>query len=264
MFGLQKASVLKRVSAFFLDIVLLLVVVTGAMYAISSITGFDSHYDELDAYHSEYAIKYGLDEFEIGGKKIESLYDINADNYNSLPEEAKVKYDEAYRALLSDEGVLRVYTLIMNLSLLMTSLSIFIAYAILEFAIPLILKNGQTLGKKVFELGVMRVDGVRLSTFQLFVRTILGKYTIGTMIPVMIVIMLLTGSIGFVGTLVIILLLVLQIAVMFITKTNSTIHDLLAVTVVVDLSTQMIFESEEKLIEYKKKVAAEIADKSEY
>ncbi len=264
MFELQKASILKRIAAFVLDLILLVVVVTGAMFAVSAITRFDSHYAKLNSYHSDYALKFGLNEYKIGEKNIESLYDINADNYETLSDEVKELYNEAYKALMSDTDVLYVYSVIMNLTLVITSSSILIAYALLEFAVPMVLKNGQTVGKKVFGLGVMRVDGVKLSTFQLFVRTILGKYTIGTMIPVMIIIMLLTGSMGYIGTIVILLLFALQIAMMIITKTNSTIHDLLAVTVVIDMNTQMIFESSEKLLEYKKKKAADAAERSLY
>ena len=44
---------------------------------------------------------------------------------------------------------------------------------------------------------------------------------------------------------------------MIATKTNSTIHDILAKTVVVDLSSQMIFDSEEAMIDYKTKLHAE-------
>ncbi len=264
MFEIQKASLLKRITALILDLILLVVVVTGAMFAVSTITGFDSKYEKLNSYHSEYAEKYGLTEYEIDGKRIESLYDFNADNYETLSDEVKALYEEAYTALMADAEVLHIYSVIMNLTLVITSMSILIAYLLLELAVPMFLKNGQTVGKKVFGLGVMRVDGVKLSTFQLFVRAILGKYTIGTMIPVMIVIMLLTGSMGYIGTIVILLLFALQIVMMIITKTNSAIHDLLAVTVVIDLNTQMIFENNEKLLEYKKKKAAEAAERTPY
>ena len=47
------------------------------------------------------------------------------------------------------------------------------------------------------------------------------------------------------------LLFVLQIGVMIATKTNSSIHDLLSDTVVVDFACQQIFDTEEELIAYK-------------
>ena len=68
-------------------------------------------------------------------------------------------------------------------------------------------------------------------------------------------------TIGVVGVVVIVMLLILQIAMIAVTQTRSAIHDLLTDTVVVDFSSQLIFETEEELVRFKeeehlKKVAA--------
>ena len=110
----------------------------------------------------------------------------------------------------------------------------------------------------------MRVDGVRLSTLQLFIRTILGKFTIETMFPIFLVMMIMLGALGIIGTAVIILLGVLQAAVLIVTKTNSAIHDLIAGTVTVDMASQMIFDTPEELMEYKKRIHAEKAERATY
>ena len=59
-------------------------------------------------------------------------------------------------------------------------------------------------------------------------------------------------KLGLIGIVMLFLLLVLQIGVMIYTKTNSSIHDLLSDTVVVEYASQQIFETEEDLIAYKK------------
>ena len=56
-----------------------------------------------------------------------------------------------------------------------------------------------------------------------------------------------------VGIIVLALFFILQIGVMIATQTNSSIHDLLSDTVVVDFASQQIFDSEEELIAYKQK-----------
>ena len=151
-----------------------------------------------------------------------------------------------------------------SLTMVIVSMSILFSYLIWEFFIPLRLKNGQTFGKKIFGIGVMREDGIKVTAPLLFIRTILGKFTIETMVPVLIIIMLFFGTIGITGLLTLGLILLLQIILMIATRTNSTIHDVLAKTVVVDLSSQMIFDSEEALVEYKKKVHAEQAARQTY
>ena len=144
------------------------------------------------------------------------------------------------------------------------SLSILISIMLWDFVIPLWLGNGQTLGKKIFSLGLVRPDGVMVNTMQLFVRTLLGKFTIETMIPVYILLMLFWGTLDLTGTVMLLILLVAQALCMILTNTNAAIHDLLAGTAVVDISSQTIFRSTEDLIAHQKRVAAERAARQTY
>ena len=133
-----------------------------------------------------------------------------------------------------------------------------------EFFMPLWLGNGQTLGKRIFSLCLVRNDGVKLNTMQLFARTILGKFTVETMLPVYILLMLFFGTMGLTGTLILFALLAAQVLCLMVTRTNSAIHDLIAGTVVVDKDSQTIFRTTEDLIAWKKRVAAERAARAPY
>ena len=103
-----------------------------------------------------------------------------------------------------------------------------------ELIIPLILKNGQTVGKKVFGIGVMMTGGTKIKTVALFIRAVLGKYTIETMIPVLIIIMIYFGGIGILGVIILGLIVLLQLILMAATSNNSPIHDLISDTVVIE------------------------------
>ena len=48
MLDLQKASMLKRISAFILDVILLAVAITGFAFFLSAVTGFDSYNERLN------------------------------------------------------------------------------------------------------------------------------------------------------------------------------------------------------------------------
>ena len=128
----------------------------------------------------------------------------------------------------------------------------------------MLLKNGQTLGKKIFGIALVRVDGVKITPFALFVRTVLGKYTIETMIPVLMAMMIFIGVIGILAPAIVLGLLIVQIALIITSKTNSALHDHMAATVAVDLNSQMIFATAEDLMEYKKKIHAEQVKKQSY
>ena len=71
-----------------------------------------------------------------------------------------------------------------------------------------------------------------------------------TMFPLLIVLMIYFGYLGIIGTATLLLFLILQLGVMIKTPTNSSIHDLLSDTIVVDLLSQRIFETEEERVEY--------------
>ena len=59
-------------------------------------------------------------------------------------------------------------------------------------------------------------------------------------------------------------LVILEIVCVCATRTNSTIHDLISDTVVVDYASQMVFENADELIAYKQKLHEEMANKQEY
>jgi len=129
-----------------------------------------------------------------------------------------------------------------------------IPYLILEIAVPLLFKNGQTLGKKALGLAVMRTDSVKISPFLLFVRTVLGKYTVETMIPVAFLVMSVFGLVNINGLLFLTLFLTLQLGIMGFTRNRSTIHDLMSHTVVVEYSSQMIFDCPEARDAYEARI----------
>ena len=252
MTDLQKASLSKRFSAFLLDIILVMTIVVGIAALLSWALGFDGYVNKLDektaAYEAEYGVKFNLTEEE----------------YNKLTDAEKKAREDGMEALNTDKETQGVLQMLFSLSLVILTFSILISIALWELVIPMIFKNGQTVGKKVFGLGLMRVDGVRVSTLSLFARAILGKYTVETMVPVLLLVMTFFGIVGIMGPVVIFLLLIFQIILVVATNTNSMIHDTFGVTVVVDLASQKIFNSTEEMIEYKKRIHAEQAAKKDY
>lgn len=252
IFDLQKASMLKRISAFMFDIIMLGILAVGLGFIISSLTGYDKYSTALNDTYDKYEAEYSI-EFEIA-----------EDTYRSFTDEERANYDAAYNALINDTDAMYAYNMVINLTLLIITLAILLSYVVLEFVIPLMFDNGQTLGKKIFGIALMRTDGVKISAPLLFIRTILGKFTIETMVPVLIIIMIYFNSIGVVGILVLFLILVLEISLLISTKTNSMVHDVLAKTVAVDLASQMIFDTEADMIAYKNKVHSEKAARETY
>ncbi len=231
---------LKRISAWLLDIILLAVAVTGFGFLVSIAVGYDAKYNELEAYYDKYESDYGIS-FNITEEQLAGL----------SPEEAE-KYTLVSETMDADEGLKRTYILVVNLTLVILSIGILLGYLLTEFAVPLFLGNGQTVGKKVFGLCLMHKDQTKIKPLTLAIRTVLGKYAIETMVPALMIVMLLAGMIGITGTMVIVLILILQLILLITTPTDSAIHDVIASTVVVDAKSQKIFDDIDSKEEYRK------------
>lgn len=251
VYDLQKASIWKRTAAWMFDGILVSVLAVGVALIMSAVLQYDSHIDGINEAFSRYEELYGVS------------FEVTAEEYHSWTDEQKQAYDEAYEkaqeAMLADDQVIYNYNMAMNQTMIIVTVSILVAIAALEFAVPMFFKNGQTLGKKIFGLCIVRKDCVRVNSMQMFTRTILGKFTIETMVPVYVLLMLMGGMTGPFGAMLLLALGLAQILCMLITRNNAALHDLLAGTVVAEYSGQMIFDSEKELNQYKKKIQAEKA-----
>lgn len=252
IYDLQKAGLWKRIAAWMFDGILTTILAVGFGVLLSMLLGYDAYSQTLDDAYARYETEYGI------------VFDISQEEYAAMTQEQAASYNAAYDALIGDMEAMHAYNMVISLMLVITSIGILLAVLLWEFMIPLWLGNGQTLGKKIFSLCLVRSDGVKLNGLQLFARTVLGKYAVETMIPVFILMMLFWGTVGLGGTLVLFALALAQLLCVALSRTNSAIHDFLAGTVVVDITSQMIFRTTEDLIAYKKRIAAEQAARQVY
>ncbi len=252
IYDLQRASMLKRISAWLLDAILLCIVATLMAFLLSSALNYDSYTARLEARYAHYEAEFGV------------TRNLTQAQVDAMTPDERANLEAASKAIAEDEEALYAWNMMLQLMIPITSFGILLACAVLEFTIPMVLGNGQTIGKKVFGIGVMRQDGVKVNGVCMFIRTVLGKYAIETMIPVMMVLMLFFGTIGTLGWLIVGTILIAEIALLTATKERCMIHDKLANTVTVDIASQMIFNTPEDLLAYKQKVAAEKAASQPY
>lgn len=249
---LQKASIWKRIAAWLFDSILLGILAVACGVLISFCLGYDAHSDTLESAYAQYEQQYGV------------TFEISLEEYEAMSQTQRENYDAAYGALVADEEAMYAYNMMLSQTLAILTVAILLATAVMEWLIPLKLGNGMTLGKKIFGLALIRNDGVQLNNMQLFTRTILGKYTVETMIPVLIILMIYWGTMGVMGTLILFVLTLGQLASMIFTRGNCAIHDLMAGTIVVDYASQTIFKTTEDLIAYQKHMAAQRAARAPY
>ncbi len=299
MLDLQKATLSNRISAFLFDAILMFIAVIGFGMIFSNVVGYDEafekHNDMGYAIYEECGLenprenvkvfkdlvaKY--DEFltwkELKGAHA-SYYECTIDaekSHVNFNEEQKAEFAKiekmiepvnvAAKKMADSKEYIDQLERVYALSVYNVAISAFLGFLLLEFLIPLLLGNGQTLGKKIFGIAVIKINGVKISTFQLFVRSLLVKYTLETMVPGLLAFMILYNvfGLGLVGTAIILGLLISQVILYIKTETNSLIHDIVAVTVCVDIHSQMIFNTEDELIAYKEQQAEKSVGKGIY
>lgn len=266
MYDFQKANMWKRISAWLFDFILIGIVIVGAACVFNLVLRYDKQCERVDealvdfynAYEEKHGIHLNMEQYD--NERYNNLYptDEQKQEYVAAVEKEKEFINNNIK---SDPELLTLYDkysrlkyIVDNLFLVLITLSVMAGFLIMEFIIPLILKNGQTLGKKIFGIGVMRTDGVKITPIQLFLRSIFGKCTLETLVPVYLIIMLFSQILGVVGIVIFVAIVILEIVLLFATKARTPVHDIMSGTVTVDFASQMIFDSPEELLAYKQKI----------
>lgn len=250
MLNLQKANFGKRIIAAIFDGIILSIIAVGLLASFTSILKTEKHIttasQAMDACKAQYNIT------------------LSAEEYNQLSAEEQADYANrvklAEEAFANNSEAMYAYNMWINLTLISVSASVLISVLVVEFVTPILLGNGQTIGKKIFGIALMHKDHVKVSNVQLFVRAVLGKFAIELMIPICIITMVYFNTIGISGPIFILILFVIQLICMAATRTNSLLHDVMSNVIAVDMASQKIFDSREDLLEYTKKVHAEKAN----
>ena len=220
----------------------------GLAALLTIVLNTDKHITYVENAYAKYEAEYGIE-----------LDDMTQEEYDNLTDEKREVFDKAIEALNNDSEAKYHYNMWMQLTLLTITFSVLMGVVLIEFVVPLVLGNGQTIGKKVFGIALMHQEGIKINNIQLFARTVLGKFAIELMIPLYIIMMIFFNSIGIISIILMFALFVAQIICFFASRTNSPIHDLLAGTVAVDMASQKIFEDREALLEHVKAIHKDIA-----
>ena len=251
------------------DFMMLIVVFLTCAFPLIALFRYNDYLDQREELQGSILEKWKIEELEEKYADYENVsffeYEkrLTEEQKAALPEEVQIAFKGCKEELDTNEALANNLGTLVILFVTIFSLSLLLAFIILEFIVPLIFKNGQTFGKKIFSLAVVRVDSVKISPFVLFVRTILGKYTICTMVPLITFPMFYTAM-SIVPIFFVLLILLLHIVFYFTSGTGALIHDKMAATAVVDMQTQMIFDSVEEKENYQLRIHREEVSKADY
>lgn len=191
--------------------------------------------------------------FNNAKKNNSSLYEEKDNEYvlksDVKSEDLKEFYNSVYENLLNndklktykDGSVINNRNYYSSIKTVCVMIPFFVSLIVFYLVLPLVTKNGQTLGKKMMVLGVVNVkDGSNANKLSLIIRFMAFS----------VIELLLSLIFSF-------LPLIISVFVMIFNKKGQSIHDLLAQTTVVDLYNLKINSSAEEAIEVESKVVEE-------
>lgn len=161
----KKPTWFKRILASFLDLILFAVLLTGMMLLLSYVIGYQHDLELLTQKYIEYGV-----------------YILNKDGQYEFCSEASSCMD-AWKAFNQDALAIQYYDSVAMKTLPITIGGVFLSELILEFIIPLFLKNGRTIG--MFCLGIAYLDkkDIQITHIQLFIRFLFGKFIVVSVLP---------------------------------------------------------------------------------
>lgn len=240
----KKATWFKRILAFGLDIILFAVLLSGAMLLVSYISGYQSDLKMLDTKYIEYGIKVKND---VGA------YEFCADVNGSTA------CKEAWEAFNKDTLACQYYDNVALKTLAILFGGIFITELILDYIIPMCLKNGRTIGMFCLGLAYIDVKDIKITHLQVFVHFLFGKYILVSVIPIFFFFLHFYNILPTYGLLICVIIVLANLIMKFATPRRVGFADSIARMYMIDNEAQVYCNTIEELSALKAKEAEEKA-----
>lgn len=229
-----KAKLHYRIAGFILDTIVFIILLTGLLYLLSAITRYDKHSEAL---HNAWR--------DIGYE----IYNEETKEYEIISEDDP-NFDYVMELYMDNETIANEEHFINSFSLNAPLISIVIALSLSEILMPLIFRNGQTIGMKCFHIGLLSNNNIAVKPMQVFIRGLLGKIVVLTLIPFMgIFYAFFNVSGGFLGTIIFLIVTIGNIILLCASKKHIGFQDLLASVYPVDASQTIFYKTEKELQE---------------
>ncbi|MBQ9731111.1 MAG: RDD family protein [Bacilli bacterium] len=262
-FDIKQAKISKRIYAFLIDLLIFIVIFSASMFFF---TKYVEDYNDTKKVYDDKCLEYNLvvEKTNENGEKYTTtwtVYDFMLSSFASSGCHAEKEEDikevtEACQkefneflikqndAFGNDAVATTAYNTVVKYRVGFYAISSFLALLIINIVFPLIFKNGQTLGKKVFKLGLVNKKGIKVGTFNIVVRFLIGIFAL-EVFPLMLY--LAVSNVYTIGLLFGMGLSFVNFCLFIFTKNHNLVHDYIGGTIVVDLHTTIIFNSVEEM-----------------
>ena len=226
----RHASLIKRAASFLLDIILLAIVFVGFLLLFAYLFDYDSTNKALNKMYLDYGVMIPKDATE----KLE---------FCDITQQSCI---DAATALENDPMFKQLFVLRQRFLIVGPIGSFLLSLLIFNFILPLIFKNGQSIGKKLFAIGYVSKSEIRIKPIQLFIKFLFGDFIIDSVMTIIGLYYILWGN-GYAGLILIFVVVIGNIACFALTKERTFLPDALANMFPIDMQEQMLFDTIEEL-----------------
>lgn len=220
----------KRIGAFILDFICIIIILVGLCLLFSVLFGYDQTNEALDLKYIEYGIKYYDEENNL-------LITKGTDEELAL----------LWNLFDQDAEAVHLWERIVDLSLIIPILSLTLSMLIFEFLIPLIMKHGRSIGRYVFKIGLITNEEIEVKGIHLFIRFLFGKLIINSLIPLICLLLVYLNLANFLSVMILFCILIINLAFIIFSKNHIGISDRLAKVYPCEMEGQTFFNSVEEL-----------------
>ena len=183
VYGIQKASGFRRLAAFLLDVILVCILATGFAAATTSLI----KYDDLSGKLNEKYLEYGLASYNEEGNLVHCEIPFQEQGESDEDYLERLKTNDCYNAyvnLNNDDEAIALEAELVRYTFIIITVSVLLSTAIVYLVFPLLFMNGQTLGMKFVQVGLVTNKGIQVNFANVFLRWSMGFFIIDIMIPI--------------------------------------------------------------------------------
>lgn len=232
VYEINKAPALKRLAAWLIDMIIVIVLASGFTW-LGSMT-YSKVSKNLDQKYIEHGIYLPDSTQPSGYKACELKYDDNG---------VAIETDSctiSWKAFYADEEAVKLTRMANNCVVANIGVGTLIAVLLVEFMCPLLFKKTQaTPGYWIMHIGIIGKDCIKAKPLPLFARAVIGRWAIEVMVPVLCVLYIMSNiGAGLYGTIALFVFVLVEACFMAFTKNRVAIHDAISNTVPVDADQQ--------------------------
>lgn len=242
----KQPKTIKRIAAWIVDFIIVIVLATGFAFLTSLIYHYDDYYNTYIEKQIQYELYVEADEGTL------TFQGKNYVLYSSLDGHNDELLKEREMACGNDEEFKFANHKVLMGQIIIPITGAFASLLVCEFILPLCFKHGRTIGLFFFGIGYVTEEDIDVKIKNVFIRFLFGKFIVDVFIPFTgILLVIMNTGYGIIGLVCLLGIPIANIVLLLSSKDKRGIHDFIARMKPCDNTCQIYIKTTEELAKCK-------------